>query len=235
MKSIYPSIARFLSFLISVLVLMSCVMETKYQPQNILFLGNSITLRVADSTLDWYQPQGMAATALEKDYVHQTMQILKQNGLELTLQLGSRDCDPEVCGDVIAEHLQNINEVHHLHPRFVIVQLGENSSDADVTSGKLFRQYRSLIEAIRSRTDAPVFCLTEWDEPSLTDPRNSSILKAISPYPEIKLVDITSLARKPENYGDSLLFSNRAVAWHPGDLGMQHIAKKLSLAILASK
>lgn len=190
-------------------------------------------MRVQDASLGWNQNTGMAATSADKDYVHQTIRILKENGLELEPVIGSRDCD--VCADIIGEHMENIDEVRQLHPRYVVVQLGENSTLDEVASGKLRQEYQGLIEAIRARGAARVFCVSDWDEASLDDPRNASIRKAIGRYPDIRLVDITALAKHPENYGDTAIFANRDVTWHPGDLGMRRIAESLAAAILESK
>ena len=60
-------------------------------------------------------------------------------------------------------------------------------------------------------------------------------LARLDGYPDIRVVDITSLAKQPVNYGDSSLFANVDVLWHPGDKGMEGMARALSRAILENR
>jgi hypothetical protein len=206
-----------------------CVMETRPEPPVILFLGNSITQSLTDSSIGWTFTRGMAASTLEKDYVHQTVRMLKEKGLELKPVIGSRDCI--VCDGVINEYLERIDDVLTIRPRYAVIQLGENSDLIQIRSGRLTREYLALLTALKERGVKKIFCMTNWDEARLEDVHNDAILRAIRHYPDVRVVDITSLAKHGENYGDSSLFTNVDVLWHPGDKGMERMAESLSRAI----
>lgn len=221
--------AAFPSFLL-VAALAGCVMETRARAPRILFIGNSITQHPKLDAVGWPLEAGMAATSLENDYVHQTVSILKQRGLELEPVLGSRDCD--ICDGVIGEHIENADAVWDIRPRYVVVQLGENSAPEEIRSGRLTDQYRELLEILRRHGAERIFCISGWDEGTLASDRNEAILRAIRRFPGTQVVDISSLAGDRANYGDSAIYPNPGVAWHPGDLGMRRIAEKLADAIL---
>lgn len=211
----------------------SCILETRYQSPKILFLGNSITLSKVNPEIGWGFEGGMAASAPEKDYVHQTIRMLKEGGLEAEAVLGSRDC--EICDGVIGEHLETMDEIRALRARYAVVQLGENSDAIEIRSGRLTGQYLELLTALEESGFRRIFCITNWGESSLEAPHNQAILKAIRRYPDIRVVDITAVAGESANYGDSTLYPNRDVQWHPGDGGMEGIARALSESILEAR
>ncbi len=207
--------------------------ETRSRPERILFLGNSITLAVKNPKVGWPLDAGMAASAPALDYVHQTERILREKGMDVEAVIGSRDCD--ICDGVFGEIMENIDDVREMRPRFVVVQLGENSDLIQIRSGRLTREYGELLQALYDRGVRDVFCVSNWDEASLEDPHNNAILKAILRFPQAQLVDITGLAKHPENYGDSALYADRDVQWHPGDKGMLRMAELLSSSILETR
>jgi hypothetical protein len=211
-------------------LLCGCVFETRYQAPKILFIGNSITFIGKQPWFGWNHEHGMAASEQSKDYVHQTVRILKEKGLDLEPVLGSRDC--EICDGVIGEHIERLADVREIRPRYVVVQLGENSDAVEIRSGRLTEQYGTLLQGLKDNGARKIFCLSTWDEDSLADAHNDAILRAIRSHRDVKVVDITALAKDRANYGDSLLFPNVDVRWHPGDQGMEAIARALAAAIL---
>lgn len=213
-----------------VAMLGGCVFESRYQPPKILFLGNSITFVGKQPWVGWNHEHGMAASDQSKDYVHQTVRILKEKGLELEPVLGSRDC--EICDGVIGEHIERLADVREIKPRYVVVQLGENADMVEIRSGRLTEQYGTLLQGLKDNGARKIYCVSNWDEDSLADVHNEAILRAIRKHRDVKVVDITALAKDKANYGDSLLFPNADVRWHPGDRGMQGIAQAIASAIL---
>jgi hypothetical protein len=57
-------------FLLATLLLASPFHAAPINAQRILFLGNSITMHGAKPSIGWSNNCGMAASALDKDYVH---------------------------------------------------------------------------------------------------------------------------------------------------------------------
>lgn len=213
-----------------ILTLAACVFETRHHPPKILFLGNSITFSGRSEPFQWPHAHGMAASAESRDYVHQTVRILKEKGLELEPVLGSRDC--QICDGVIGEHLERVSDVRRIRPRYVVVQLGENATEAEIQSGRLTREYRELLQGLKDNGARRIFCISNWDEDTLGTPRNEAILRAVRHFPGIRVVDISKVSQDPAAFGDSLLFPDVNVRWHPGDKGMEGIATLLASAIL---
>lgn len=207
-----------------------CVFETRKEPPRILFLGNSITHIAKLPSVGWNNEHGMAASTRSMDYVHQTARILKERGLEVQPVLGSRDCD--ICDGVIGEHLERVSDVREIRPRYVVVQLGENADAVEIRSGRLTEQYGALLQGLKDNGARKIYCISNWDEDSLADAHNEAILRAIRRHKDVKVVDITALAKDRANYGDSVLYPNADVRWHPGDKGMEGIARALATAIL---
>ena len=210
----------------------ACLFQTRSQPPTLLFLGNSITKSDTNSALGWDHASGMAASSEESDYVHRTLRILKENGREMNGVLGARDCDNAACDGPIEEHLHNLPRVLDLKPEYVVVQLGENSSEVEAYSGKLRSQYRSLLEALDQAGVRRIFCITPWNDTSLSSIRTKCLRLAMTGIVSAQLVDITRISADPANAGDPALFGNRDVLWHPGDAGMDGIAQTLAGAIL---
>jgi hypothetical protein len=112
------------------------------------------------------------------------------------------------------------------------VQLGENSSDLEVISGKMRVQYHALLEALGKAGVRRIFCISPWPDTSLFAIRSKAVRQAMVGIPGAELVDITKVSADPANAGDPALYTNRDVLWHPGDGGMDGIAKALADAIL---
>jgi hypothetical protein len=209
-----------------------CLLETREQPPVLLFMGNSITKSDTNAAVGWGMEAGMAASSVERDYVHRTIRILKDNGRAMTPVLGARDCDTAACDGPIEEFLNNIAQVYDLKPKYAVVQLGENSTDLEVISGKLRTQYHALLEALARTGVRRIFCISTWPDTSLLAPRPKAVRQAMNGVPQAVLVDITKVSADPANAGDPALYTNPAVLWHPGDRGMDGIAKALADAIL---
>jgi hypothetical protein len=192
-------------------------------------MGNSITLSTKNESIGWKLDAGMAATAPDRDYVHQTIRILREKGLDVEGIVNPRDCI--VCDGSIYDHIENLWQVRELQPPYVVVQLGENSDLTQIKSGKLTNDYLKLLVGLRENGARKIFCLSNWDEDTASSPHNEAILKAIHQVDGITFVDLTSLAHDPALRGDSTVYSNVDVRWHPGDLGMRRIAEILAQSI----
>ncbi|GEM_PF-1277812 len=215
-------------------LLPGCVFETEHKGPVILFMGNSITLNLPAPEAGWSGNWGMAASAPDKDYVHQTIALLKAQGMEADGRIADKDfCEP--CDGGIDEQAHNMAQVRRLHPRYVIVQLSEHSFDIELRSGKMTRQYQSLLQGLRDEGVPHVYCLGAWNEKSPAAPHGVAIREALSDFPQYRFLDISSVAQDTLNYGDTTVFKNVYVAWHPGDKGMRGLAGIISDAILGDR
>jgi hypothetical protein len=210
-----------------------CVFETEKKGPVILFMGNSITLAAASTEFGWNGNWGMAATSQDKDYAHQTLAVLKERGMQAELAIGDRNCVP--CDGGIDEQAHNMEQVRRLRPRYVIVQLSEHSFDIELRSGKMTAQYRSLLQALSDEQVPHVFCLGAWGEKSDQEARAMGIKTALAGFPRYRFLDISPLVRDTLNYGDTTLFKNPYVAWHPGDRGMRKLGELIADAVLEER
>lgn len=212
-----------------------CVFETERKGPVILFMGNSITFNSMDTAAgaEWHGNWGMAASALDKDYVHRTVTRLKDKGMDVDARIGERNCVP--CDGAIDEQAHAVEQLRRLRPRYAVVQLSEHSFDIELRSGKMTAQYKSLLRLLRDEGVPHVYCLGAWGEKSPDDARATAIKAALWDYPEYRFLDISGLVKDTLNYGDTTMFSNPFIAWHPGDRGMDGIASVIAEAVWADR
>lgn len=210
-----------------------CVFETERKGPVILFMGNSITLHDTLPAVGWNGAWGMAASAPDKDYVHRTVARLKDRGMEVDARIGERNCVP--CDGAIDEQAHAVEQLRRLRPRYAVVQLSENNFDIELRSGKMTAQYKSLLRVLRDEGVPHVYCLGAWGEKSPDDARATAIKAALWDFPGYRFLDISGLSNDTLNYGDTTMFSNRFVAWHPGDRGMDGIASVIADAVWSDR
>lgn len=210
-----------------------CVFQTDAKaPITVLFMGNSITRMDSLPQFGWLQSNGMAATALDSDYVHVTLRALKAKGILAEAVIGDRDC--EVCDGPIDAHAETARRhVLTYKPAAVVVQLGENASPAEVDGGELTEQYRRLLRALTQAGARNIYALSVWDDTTLTAPKTFAIRRAIREFPEVQFLDMTDIPKRPGVYGDPEVYADAAVLWHPGNLGMRLIGERVADAIAA--
>ncbi|MDB5103767.1 MAG: hypothetical protein JWP91_1456 [Fibrobacteres bacterium] len=218
---------------IAVGIVSGCVFETQHKGPDILFMGNSITLNAPAPAFHWTGNWGMAATAPDSDYVHQTVRILKEKGMEAVGTVAARRC-PD-CDGALDEQIHNMDQVREMRPRFVVVQLSEHSGDVELRSGKMTAQYRMLLQGLKDAGVPHAYCVSAWGEKSADQPHAEAINQALKEFPAYEFVDITAVAADTLNYGDSTLFKDPAVQWHPGNRGMRKIAEAVADAIWADR
>lgn len=207
----------------------ACVFETRTEAPKVLFMGNSITLNQPVPELGWNHAWGMAASARDSDYVHQTVRLLAERGLAVEVHLADRDC-PD-CDGAIDEQIHNLDQVERLKPRYVIVQLSEHSQEIELRSGKMTEQYRRLLQGLAALEVPHVYCLGSWGEIEDEGPYAQAIHYAVRDFPGVRYLSIRHVSADSSSYGDTALFSNPGVLWHPGDKGMLGIARVIADAI----
>ena len=207
----------------------ACVFETRTEAPKVLFMGNSITYNRPVPEIGWDGAWGMAASARDSDYVHQTVRLLAERGLAVEAHVADRDC-PD-CDGAIDEQIHNMDQVERLKPRYVIVQLSEHSQEIELRSGKMTEQYRKLLRGLDSLGVPHVYCLGTWSEAAEEGPYAQAIHYAVREFPGVRYLSIRHVSADPANYGDPALFGDTGVLWHPGDKGMLGIARVIADAI----
>jgi len=196
----------------------------------VLFLGNSITRHGPAPKIGWNDDWGMAASALEKDYVHlvaagltgltgKKPEIKFSNIADFERGLATYDLDAKLKAEV------------EFKPTLVIVAIGENVAALQTDDqkaqfksslGNLLRKFKSSGATLLVRS-----CF--WG-----DPAKDGILREACTSAGGIFVDIGALGKDESNYARAeRKFEHAGVAAHPGDKGMKAIADAILAALRA--
>ena len=187
----------------------------------VLFIGNSITRHGIKEDIGWYTDCGMAASSIDKDYVHQTVRMLEKKYGKVQFCIAQRS-DWE--GNFTTPNTRDyFKEAYDFDADIVIFRLGENvrmtqPEHVDVFANALIDAMKYLTENRRAKL---VVTDTFWRNQYI----NASIEKAcaVMGVESVKIGDLGD--------DDSMkaigLFAHGGVAMHPGDKGMKAIADRI--------
>ena len=195
----------------------------------VLFLGNSITLHGPAPKIGWTGNWGMAASAVEKDYVHLlTAQIAKATG-------GM----PEVKAKNIADFERNLDAYNlaeglkdelEFKADLIIVAIGENSAALTTDEAKLrfSTSFAKLFAELKRHGNPTLIVRSQFWADSAKDERMKQACLDVGGV----FVEISQLGADEANFARSeRKFEHAGVAGHPGDKGMQALADELWKAI----
>ena len=191
----------------------------------VLFLGNSITLHGPAPKIGWNGNWGMAASALEKDYVHLlTAQIAKAAGGKLEVMVKNiADFERNLDAYNLAEGLKN--ELA-FQPDLIIVAIGENASalTTDEAKDRFKTSFAKLLTELKTHGSPTLIVRSQfWADAAKDERMKQACLDAGGVF-----VDISKLGQDEANYARSeQKFEHAGVAGHPGDKGMQALADEL--------
>jgi hypothetical protein len=196
----------------------------------ILIAGNSITLHAPSEGIGWFLECGMAASAPEKDYVHQ---------LEAGILAVHRDASFCICqvADWERGYLTGGDALHEPYASardfgadVIVLRFVENCRAADF-DGEIFR--RELDRFVRfldgsgkaSANGAVIVSTGFWRHPGDEDLLRYAKEQG---FPSVVLGDLGA-----DNAMKAIgLFAHGGVASHPGDAGMKAIAERLAPLVL---
>ena len=182
----------------------------------ILILGNSITRHGPNSDIGWEYDWGMAASAIEKDYVHQLFSMLKKDGQDVFMRIRQATFWERNYRN--ADVLEYFQEDRDFQADVVVFRLGENTLKED----KQFfgEALKKFIEFIKPAACKVVLTTCFWE--------NKIVDEAIETYAK-QIGDVCvdccfSKDRKNMAIGK---FEHDGVSIHPSDQGMEEIAKAI--------
>ena len=198
-----------------------------------LFLGNSLTYTSAPDEESDKTKRGLVSSSKEKDYVHQLVRMIAEgDGINVDYSIVNiADFERGFLQQSFSREI--ISNVKNQNPDWLIVQVGENVSKADMNEAEIFEKELEklmyLFPDSRKMITIP-FWTTKEKSYALTNAAISS-----GAY----LVDLSHLGSgsdDPLNLANSQeKYKNSKAGTHPGDYGMNNIARCFYACYRASK
>lgn len=191
----------------------------------ILFLGNSITLHPPAPSIGWNGNWGMAASAVDKDYVHLVLKAVSQAAGKVPESVVTNIASFERRSETYDVD-EELKKELAFKPDIVIVAIGENVPA--LASEKAKQAFKaSLTRLLRKlkQNSGPVIIVRScfWQ-----DRAKDRILEQACSEVGGGFVDSSALGKDEKNIARSeRKFSHDGVAGHPGDQGMRAIADKI--------
>jgi hypothetical protein len=203
--------------------------SAQVQPQKILFVGNSITSHGPKADIDWHGNWGMAATSLDKDYVHVVTKALatKQGATPVIMVKNVADFERAHVGyDIVGKYA----DAAAFKADLVILCIGENVAALKTpeAQAKYQEQVTALLKTLKSNPQAAIIVRSSfWP----SEAKDSAMRKACETVGGT-FVDISALSKDERNYARSERpYKHAGVANHPGDRGMAAIAEEIVKAV----
>ena len=188
--------------------------------KRVLFVGNSITRHGVKHDIGWHNDWGMAASALEKDYVHIVAKEISQKDSEATFcicQAAEWECnwyDGE-------KTFELFNAARDFKADIIVMRLVENCPRDNYNSDLFMEEYGKLVSYLNSSGKAKIIITTGfWKH--IADGAIREYARK-NGYPLVELNDLG----EDDNMKAIGLFEHGGVANHPGNLGMQNIAERI--------
>ena len=190
--------------------------------QRMLVVGNSIMNHAPWPEKGWFNSNGMAASAPDKDFVHLLTARLAEQYPPVTVRLASAGnferqfSRPEYSLDEFNEPLREFK------PDLIVVRLGENVDEGEVMSPRSFEaRFRLLLDRFATYGGHPVkiVCTTSvWRRPQA-----DAVIRRVTAEKGIALVDFSGMVGQDQYFAFNQ-YKDAGVAAHPNDSGMKRIA-----------
>ena len=190
--------------------------------KRMLIIGNSIMSSPPIPDKGWFNSNGMAASAPEKDFVHlltadmetlyKPLQVKLQDGGDFELKFGAADYRMDEFDPVLRD----------FKPDLIVVRIGENMDDSRVQPYHLESQFRILLERLAS-TNQPfkIICTTSvWYRP-----KADAVIRKVTTEKGYSLVDLSRMVGQGQYFASE--YKVPIIAAHPSDAGMQRIADSI--------
>lgn len=189
--------------------------------KRVMFVGNSMTLHGVNEGLGWHNACGMAASAPEKDYVHQLIGLFNDpenaycicqvSGWERQYKTGS-------------ELLERFKEARDFGADIIVMRAVENCPKQDFDPAVFKAQLKALLEYLNPRGGKVVLTTGFWRHPG------DGAIRELARELPAALVELGDLGEQDAMKAIGL-FDHKGVANHPGDLGMEAMARRIYAAI----
>ena len=187
----------------------------------VMFVGNSITLHGIRPEIGWYHEWGMAASAKDKDYVHLLETNIKQIDPNATFCI-CQVAEWERCYKEGSTLLSQYEVARDFGADIIIIRCIENCPKDDLSPEIFKNQFDSLVNYLDKEKKAKILVTTAFWHHPLDD-----ALREYASERGLPCIELGDLGE--EDTMKALgLFEHDGVANHPGDLGMQRIAERIT-------
>ncbi|WP_420147475.1 SGNH/GDSL hydrolase family protein, partial [Spirosoma sp.] len=187
--------------------------------KRMLIIGNSIMSHGPAPELGWYNHNGMAASAPEKDFVHLLTGYFQQIYPAMTMRLQAGTGLEQKFGTPNYSVDEFNRAMQEFKPDLIIVRLGENVDDGQVLNRNFELHFRQLLDRLVSYDQSVrIICTTSvWYKPNF-----DAVVRKVTPERGCTLVDLGSMVGQAQCFASQ--YANPGVAAHPNDTGMRYIA-----------
>lgn len=204
--------------------------STACKPLKLLILGNSITKHSPNAGYGWSGYWGMAASAQDKDYVHQLISNVKS--CYPAMQVKYRNIatiEGKFYEDIAAQVKENIEyrEAADYNADIIVMTIGANiHNDETHTLDKAM--YGKIVNTFKTNPNAKVVI----GATTLTGDEVKNVLSGYAANNDMQFVDMVfTRSEHPEYFPEDGAYANVGVCLHPNDAGMKVMADALTPAV----
>ncbi|MBQ9860563.1 MAG: SGNH/GDSL hydrolase family protein [Clostridia bacterium] len=194
----------------------------------VLFVGNSMALHGPCEPIGWNNNWGMAASALEKDYIHVCMDRIRQTHPDAAFALCSASTWEANYRTVDEAMLEEYAAAREFDADIIVVRIVENCDNSQFTEEdkEIFvSQLEKLVNYLNADGEAEVMLTTGfWDHLADTG-LIAYALKHGCPW-----VDLNDLGYQ-DQYKALGEYEHTGVCLHPNDAGMEAIATRICVTM----
>lgn len=184
----------------------------------IAFIGNSITRHGPAPQIGWNRDWGMAASAKEKDYVHLVLQGLEQRGIAASACIcNAADWERAYDADFDLGYFQQIRQ---FEPDYLVMRLVENCRLAAFRADLFEKSYQALIDYLCAPHTKVILTTSFWKH------TGDAVIMKVAEQRQYPCIYLGELGER-DTMKATGLFEHAGVAAHPGDAGMEAIAREL--------
>ncbi len=185
----------------------------------LLCVGHSLTRHAPSPQIGWTRDCGMAASSIEKDYVHLLWNKLKKRNPKMPLCIAK--------GAFFERNFTNADEIlpKHYKPardfnaKYIVIAIGDNVSQKMAQEHDFITYFEKLVKYVNPKGKAKLIIATCYYPHAEMNKK----LKDFAARNNIKIVDIGWI-QADKSMSAQGLFEHSGVAGHPGDKGMAVLA-----------
>lgn len=206
----------------------SCVIKDGVCRGNvrILFIGNSMTYHGYKPDIGWFGSYGMAASCKENDYVHRLLAMLEKENIfadKCIVNAAEWERNYKTGNEVLKRGIYS--EAVKFEADIIIVRILENCPTDNWERETFKKQFLTFLDYFNPTNNTKVILTTSfWRH------KGSEVIEEVSKERGLQCVYMTDLGDKEEMKAIGK-FEHGGVAIHPGDLGMDNMAKRLFPAV----